>query len=111
MNTRRILSQPTVLTCDDCRMVFRAENLTPYTMTMRNWFCPACGSNSITINNSHEDDRWYNMAISFGLPQRESSVQFIKQLYDIWDPIEFRLFKDFVLSIVNEVQQEAGGAA
>lgn len=102
VSSRRVKLQPNIINCIDCRMTFRAENLTPYTIAVREWYCPACGSTNVEIKTNSALDRWYAMAESFGLPSTEKSVSLIKSLYDVWDTHEHSLFKDFVVEVLAE---------
>lgn len=102
MTVVRTIKQPFALTCSSCSMAFRVENLTPYMMATRKWFCPACGSQSVKVRSNYEDDRWYAMAQSFSLDPTQDTVQLLKDMYEIWDPSEFPLFKDFVTNMIRE---------
>ena len=102
MTTVRAIKQPFVIECTSCNMAFRVENLTPYMMATRKWFCPACGSNTIHAKSNYEDDRWYAMAQSFNLNPTQDTVQLLKDMYELWDPSEYNLFKDFVVSMITE---------
>lgn len=105
MTTVRAITQPFVIECTSCKMAFRVENLTPYMIATRKWFCPACGSESVHAKSNYEDDRWYAMARSFSLNATKDTVQLLKDMYEIWDPAEFPLFKDFVTNMIREAAE------
>lgn len=102
MTTTRTIKQPFVIECSSCKMAFRTENLTPYLMAVREWYCPACGSQLVKVKSNYEDDRWYAMANSFSLNPTKDTVILLKDMYEIWDPSEFPLFKDFVTNMIRE---------
>lgn len=101
---RRGLMQPYVITCNNCKMEFRTENLTPYTMAVRKYFCPACGNDDVINRSDYRNDRWRSLARAHGLPDRESSVKLLKELYMAWQPEEDEWFKDFVGAVLAEYQ-------
>lgn len=113
MTSIRTIKQPFVIECSSCKMAFRVENLTPYTMATRKWFCLACGSQLVRAKTNYEDDRWYAMAQSFNLSSTQDTVQLLKDMYELWDPSEHELFKDFVISMItdaaNSIKVSEGG--
>lgn len=97
------MQQSISISCENCRMIFRVENLTPLTTAKRTLHCSACGSKEVMVVELQSDDVWYNMAASFGLPQKVKSVDLIKQLFEIWDPTTDSNFKDFVKTVIEEI--------
>lgn len=65
-----------------------------------NFHCPSCGQQA-ACSISQEEDYWYTLAESFHLPATQEGVSLIKGIYEIWDPQEFRSFRDFVVSLKN----------
>ena len=101
--SRRAHEQPWVLDCSNCKMSFRVQNLTAYTMATRIAHCPGCGSDSVKETSDYVNDRWYAMAKSFGLPSSAQAVQLLKDMYDLWDPSEYKWFKDFVADYIKDI--------
>lgn len=101
--SRRTLKQQITVSCIDCRMVFRVENITPLTTSKRSIFCAGCGSDNVQDIKLELYDQWYAMAASFGLPQKAGSVELIKKFFENWDAEEYPNFKDFVQSVVEEI--------
>lgn len=104
--SRRATLQPWIISCNDCKMAFRTENLTPFTMAKHHWHCPGCGSDEVDIRTNYEEDRWYSMADSFKLPHTLRSVKFLKDMYEAWDPSEYEWFRQFVASIIEDARKE-----
>lgn len=102
--SRRALQQPFVVTCSDCKMAWRVENLSPFTMAKRQLHCIACGSIEIHVKSDYENDRWYAMAVTFGMNATKESVKIIQSMYEIWDPSEYEWFKDFVVALIAEAK-------
>lgn len=75
-------------------------------MATRKWFCPACGSHKVNIKTNYDDDRWYAMARSFNLNPTKDTVQLLRDMYEIWEPSEFELFKDFVVHMITEATND-----
>lgn len=107
MISRRVLKQPWLLLCNSCKMQWRVENITPYTIATRKFYCSSCGSSDVVEHASIENDRWYSMARSFGLSNGASSVDLLKQMFDFWDPQEHLLFRDFVKELVDEAKEQS----
>ena len=106
MATSRRTIESSIVSCKNCRMSFRVENLVPYTTAVKQTFCSACGSEANVDHVDGDDDSWLLMAAAFGLPKQPMSGQLIKGLYEIWSPEEFPFFPDFVKSAIDDYMSE-----
>lgn len=93
---RKALLQPYMVACDNCKMVFRVENVTPFTVSERKYHCAACGSSDTSVKSDYANDKWISMAESFGLSRSLENSILMQKLYNLWDPDEYPWFKDFV---------------
>jgi hypothetical protein len=104
--SRRALKQPFVVECKECLMSFFVENLTPFTISPSTIHCILCGGVNIVVSNNYEDDKWRAIAANIGLPKKNNSAQLIKKLYELWEPLEYEWFQDFVKASLNLVSNE-----
>lgn len=103
--SRRSLKRPITIKCNDCYMSFFVENVTPFTSIPVQLFCVLCTSDNVEISLDIEDDKWKAIASNIGLPKKYSSIILVKELYRLWDPLEFSFFIDFVKDSMAKVQE------
>jgi len=104
--SRAAPEQPFAIACSDCKMCWRVENITVFTMGTLKLHCPACGSSNVKYSSDYANDRWYSMAATFGLARSHNSVELLKGMWDLWDPKEHELFRDFVLEYITDFLEE-----
>jgi hypothetical protein len=59
--------------------------------------CAYCGSSNIVP--AKIDAYWYDLAESFGYERSADGAELIRGLYNLWQPSEFHLFRDFIKSL------------
>lgn len=80
--------------CDVMVRIYRVE---PSTAVGAYKYCPACGTDNVSVYRSADTDQWEALARDYGLP-----IPVIQQIYRLWNPHEHRRFADFVAKLRQE---------
>lgn len=93
---------PMYVTCRDCGTNSRVERLDPITRPGVLQYCPVCGSSNTLGKIDFRRDYWYVMAETCGLTPSSRTAKLVRELYDLWDPLERPRFVTFVKESIRE---------
>lgn len=95
----------TTIKCHDaCSVMVRIYRVEPSTMVGAYRFCPACGSDNVSVYRSADTDQWEALARDYELP-----IPVMQQLYRLWNPLEQHRFADFVAEMRKESATATNG--
>lgn len=96
MTTETSTANPVYMTCQDCGARARIERLGLSVNIGVPRRCMWCGSERVQSGFNSGEDYWYTLAEAFGFTRDEKGVTLIKGLYELWDTVEFKSFREFV---------------
>lgn len=90
--------------CSDCFQAFRVEmasHISPSSALLK--VCPFCGSENVKCVDWNVDRYWYDLSESLGFGRSAKGSEFTQGLYKLWEPAEYKRFRDFIESIRDQL--------
>lgn len=92
--------------CKQCGEEHRIERTSVVTQTTQPAkYCPQCGADSVVSRMDWDRNYWWDMADSFGFEYSEKGATLVKELYELWEPLDEPYFRRFVEKTIREFQE------
>ncbi len=100
------------MACNDCGSATRIEvigSAAKHPTKQATFYCPCCGgdhTNRKYVNGMDDDEYFYWLADSCGLPRTKAAAELTKSIFASWDTDEYKRFMDYYKALMSEEEEK-----